>query len=122
MQALADDLQKEIRIPRHSHNIYTKEKPEYTSWALSARIAIRCWKNKVYIDDGDIEWQQFGMARRLIDALNAIGRSIKYSMMQRSLPARDSDKYRSARAVLNAAKCWGADLAIDMSAIAQENL
>ncbi len=62
------------------------------------------------------------MERRLIDAENATERSIKYSMMLISLPVRDSGTCRSARHASRGAKCSDVDLAIDMNAIAQENI
>ena len=72
--------------------------------------------------DGDMEWLQFGVERCLIDAGSATERSIKYSTMQRSLPARGSGVCRSARHASNAARCLGGDWAIGTSAIAQENM
>ncbi len=62
------------------------------------------------------------MEKHPIDVENATERSIMYSMMQISLPVRDSGICRYARHVLSEAECLGGDQEIDMSAIAQENI
>ena len=71
---------------------------------------------------GDMGWPQFGAEKCLIDVESVIERLTKYSMTQRSLPARDSGKCRSVRHALNAAKCLGEGSAINTSATAQENI
>ena len=72
--------------------------------------------------DGDMEWLQFGVVKCLIDVESATERLIRYSMMQRSLPARGSGKCRYARHAMSEAECLGGGSAISMNATAQENM
>lgn len=69
-----------------------------------------------------MKWIQFGVARRLNDAMSATERLVMYSTMPGFLPARDSGICRYAGAALNVATCLAEEKGIGMSVTRRESL